>query len=193
MVCSTLYSPFGSTTLPTRIGFSKVILRASATPNLFWPACNNTVIPSTKMIATVRSFIARIVPPSRLSHQGRHLKPTAEKEPRRCACSRTTVIHNRHRRLLCRGPVNPKNFEHRRHFGEVVHGAFGGFIVSSKEIQIEHVFPRTPLQRPGFDLAQADIAQGKRAKRLEQCACLILQLKGTGGLVRSCFVSRNAV
>src|SRR3954447_16873849 len=60
MVCRTLYSPFGSNTSPTRTGFSKTTLRVLDTPNLFCPACNNTVIPNTKIIATVRIFNARI-------------------------------------------------------------------------------------------------------------------------------------
>src|SRR5579859_6496594 len=57
------------------------------------------------------------------------------------------------------------------------------FVISAKEICVENILPGPPTHGPGFDLAQADVAQGKNAQRFEQRSRQILQAEGDRGLI----------
>src|ERR1700687_2669893 len=60
--------------------------------------------------------------------------------------------------------------------------------VAAQKVHVEDVLPRPSPHRAGLDLAQADIAQGEHAERLEERARHVLYLKNNGGLVG---VARN--
>src|ERR1700719_1374052 len=57
------------------------------------------------------------------------------------------------------------------------------FIVTAQQIDKKCVLPRTPAHWPRLDLAQADIAKSKYAKRLEQSSGNVFHAEGQRGLV----------
>src|SRR5579859_960334 len=46
----------------------------------------------------------------------------------------------------------------------------GRLVLPAEKVEVEQIFPGLAAQWPGFDLGQAQIAQGERAQRAEQGA-----------------------
>src|SRR5690349_13156227 len=59
------------------------------------------------------------------------------------------------------------------------------FIVSSQDIDIEHILPRAPTHGARLNLAQTDIPQCKNAEGFEQCSRNVFHTKRERGFVRS--------
>jgi hypothetical protein len=87
------------------------------------------------------------------------------------SCART------HERLCLRRSVNPQDLDEVRDFAQMAEGVARGFVVAAQEVDVEDVLPGASAQGAGFDLAQADVAQGEDAERLEQRAGYVLTLK----------------
>src|SRR5208337_987540 len=70
----------------------------------------------------------------------------------------------RHRRLTRLGRrINPQHLNKFRDFAEVAQRIARGFIIATKNIGKEHVFPRAAAHGTRLDLAQADVAQSEYA------------------------------
>src|ERR1700733_6489552 len=81
------------------------------------------------------------------------------------------------------GFVNPEHFHPFGHFPKMPQGTARQLIVSTKQICVEDVFPRAPAHGAGFNLAQADLAQGKHAQSLEQHARRIFHAESDRSLI----------
>src|ERR1700686_1163061 len=81
--------------------------------------------------------------------------------------------------------INSQHLHELSHFFQVSQGVARRLVVTAQKVHVKNVFPRPSPHGAGLDLAQADIAQGKHAERLEERARNILYLKHDGGLVRA--------
>src|SRR5271168_1838344 len=62
-------------------------------------------------------------------------------------------------------------------------GIARGLVITAEKIYVEDVFPGTSAHGARLDLAEADVAQGEDAERLEQRSGQVLHLEGDRSLV----------
>src|ERR1700680_71215 len=75
---------------------------------------------------------------------------------------------------ISRCRVDPQDLDELGDLAQMAEGVAGGFVVAAEEVHIEHVLPGPSAHGARLDLAQADVAQGENAERLEQCAGQVL-------------------
>jgi hypothetical protein len=83
---------------------------------------------------------------------------------------------------LCR-PIHSEDFYELRDLAQMAEGVAGRFVVAAKEVNVEDVFPGASAHGARLDLAEADVAQGEDAKRLEQRSGQVLYLERDRSLV----------
>src|SRR5579859_2169390 len=79
------------------------------------------------------------------------------------------------RQVLFSPGIYPKYFDKPRNFSKMLKRLAHGLILAAQYVHEEHVLPGLPMHRPGFNLAQIQIPQGKNAERLKQGARYVLE------------------
>lgn len=79
--------------------------------------------------------------------------------------------------------IDTQYFHKIRNLSQVPKRVSGGFVIAPEKIDVENVLPRPSPHRAGFNLAQADVPQGKNAQRLKQRPRDILDFEGNRGFV----------